>query len=123
MTSSLPADGRRGTPGTEKIANEGMLDRQHFCCRPAGDESLIGEHGQTRRQPGQRLGIVRHHHHRETEFLLQHSEQLDEVLAAIRVEAGSRLVENQQFGLQRQARARATRLTMPPDNSAGISRA
>jgi hypothetical protein len=44
------SDGRRSTPGTEKVANERMLDSQHFCCRPAGDQSLIGEHGQTRRQ-------------------------------------------------------------------------
>jgi hypothetical protein len=92
----------------------GWSTAAHFCCRTTGDDALVGKHGQARGQPGQRLGIVRHHHHRETEFLLQHPEQLDEVLAAIRVETGGGLVENEQLRLQRQG----ARQSNPLDHAA-----
>jgi hypothetical protein len=41
-------------------------------------------------------------HHGEAELLTEHADQPDEAVGAVGIEAGGRLVEQQQFRLQRQ---------------------
>lgn len=91
-----------------------MVNCGYLCCRTTGDDALVGKHGQARGEAGQRLGIMRHHDDRETEFLLQHPEQFDEVFAAVRVETRGGLVEDEQLRLQRQG----TRESNPLDHAA-----
>lgn len=79
-----------------------MIDGHGFGARSVGDDVMIGQNGDMARQAGQRIQVVGDHDHRQAQLTLQFPDQLDEVLASIRIEPGRRFVEQQQLRLERQ---------------------
>ena len=65
---------------TEEVADERLVNLQGFRRRARSNDTLPGENRHARRQSGQRIEIVRHHDDGKAQLLLQHADQLDEVV-------------------------------------------
>ncbi|GBH25808.1 hypothetical protein BvRS1_28570 [Burkholderia vietnamiensis] len=90
-----------------RIDARGRLDRRR-------DQHLaIGQHRDARRQRDHRVEVVRNHHDGQPERAVQRPDQLDEFVGGLRVEAGRRLVEEQQLGLERDRARDADALDHP----------
>ena len=74
-----------------------MVNIKYVGWRTMRDDTLPGQHGDSRRQPGQRIQIMSHHHHGKPQLLLQHSDQLHEIVGEIGIESSGRFVEYEQL--------------------------
>src|SRR5690242_11098731 len=70
----------------EKIAYEAMRIRHDLRQRPDRDDLLIAQHRDPAGKRDQGIEVVRHHHHREAQFLPELLDQVDKALAAVGVE-------------------------------------
>ena len=86
----------------------GWSTLQHVARRADRDHVFFGQHRDARRQREQRVEVVRDHHHRQAQLAVQRLDQRDEGVRQVGIEAGGRLVQEQQLRFQRQ-RARQRR--------------
>src|SRR6516164_2694379 len=86
----------------EETLDEWMLDVNDLVERPGGEYTSVGEHGNTARERGERIEIVRHEDDGEVQRAMQRTDEVDEGAGAVGVEPGSGLVEQEQFRVQRQ---------------------
>jgi len=96
-----------------------MIVRQHLVHRTYHDV-LVEQHGDTITNRIEAVQIVRHHDNGEAEAVVQPFDEFVVVGRADRVEAGGRLVQEQQLWSRASARARLARLRMPPESSEGF---
>src|SRR3990172_5926357 len=87
----------------KEIEYERVLHRNRFLQRSVHNQLLLGQHGDLVRQRHQRVQVVRYHHYRQVEFLMQRLDQFDEAFAAVRVQPGGRFVQKHELGLQHQS--------------------
>ena len=83
-----------------------MIELQQLVHRTYHD-ALVEQHGDAITSRIKAVQIVRHHENREAEALVQALDQLVVVRRADRVEAGGRLVEEQQLRVERQGAGQA----------------
>src|SRR6188508_1557268 len=86
----------------EKVADERMRVGHDFVQRADDLQPLIAQYRDAVRQRHQRIEVMRDHHNAQMQFEVQLLDQRNEALAAVGVETGRRLVEKQQFRLERE---------------------
>ena len=79
-----------------------VIERDQFVDRADRDDLLVGQHRDPVADRIQRIEIMRDQEHRQPERLLQRLGKIVERRRTDRVEPRSRLVEEQQFGIERQ---------------------
>src|SRR5664279_190531 len=80
----------------------GMVRGAHRRHRPVGNDATVGEHGDAVAGGGEGFEIVGHHEDGETQCLLQRADEPVEVAGGDGVEAGGRLIEEDDLRVERQ---------------------
>ena len=95
-----------------------MVQREQFVDRPDRDDLAVGEHRNPVADRVERIEIVRDQEYRQPQGTLERQRQFVERRRPDRVEPGGRLVEEQEFGIERQ-RARKSRALPHPARQFG----
>ena len=96
-------------------AQPGVIGGQHLLDVTGGDDLAVGERGDAVADGIEAVEVVGDHEHRQAERLLQRRDELVEFGRADRIEAGGRLVKEQNLRVERQRAGEGSAL----DHAAG----
>src|SRR5690349_10301977 len=81
-------------PGTAEVAlHPGMVEVEHILKRALDENAVVGKHGNAVGNGVQAVEVMSDHEHGDSERVLERVDQFVELGGADRVEAGGRLVE------------------------------